>query len=81
MYIVLEFLNAIGIILEFLKKINGKSSQSGRVPLIFLEILMLCIQAEKIIKQYTYIQFGRSERGSVFYLRFSIFHSNQTEYL
>ena len=57
MYMVLEFLNANGTILEFLKKINGKSSQSGRVPLIFLEIFMLCIESEKIIKQYTYIQF------------------------
>ena len=60
MYMVLEFLNANGTILEFLKKINGKSSQSGRVPLIFLEILMLCIEAKKIVKQYTYIQFSVS---------------------
>ena len=60
MYMVLEFLNANGTILEFLKKINGKSSQSGRVPLIFLEILMLCIEAEKILKPYTYIHFSVS---------------------
>ena len=30
---------------------------SGRVPLIYLEILMLRIEIEKILKQYTYIKF------------------------
>ena len=33
---------------------------SGRVPLIYLEILMLRIETEKIIKSYTYIQFSVS---------------------
>ena len=74
---VLEFLNANGTILEFLKKINGKSSQSGRVPLIYLEILMLRIEAEKIIKSYTYIHFTR-EHSSHFYIIFSILNFNQT---
>ena len=48
------------------------------MPFIFLEILMLCNAAERIIKAYTYIQFSR-EHSSVFYLRFSIFYSNQTD--
>ena len=52
------------------KKINGTLPLCELFPLIFLEILMLCIETEKIIKQYTYIQFGRSERGSVFDFRF-----------
>ena len=73
----LEFLNMIGTILEFLKYINGKSSQSGRVPLIYLEILMLCIEIKKILKKYTYIHFIR-EHSSVFNLKFSIFLFNQT---
>ena len=50
---------------------------SGRVPLIYLEILMLWIEPEKILKPYTYIQFSR-EHSSAFNIRFSIFHSNQT---
>ena len=50
---------------------------SGRVPLIYLEILMLRIETEKILKTYTYIQFFR-EHSSAFNIRFSIFHSNQT---
>ena len=50
---------------------------SGRVPLIYLEILMLRIETEKILKPYTYIQFSR-EHSSAFNIRFSIFHSNQT---
>ena len=55
----------------------GKSSQSGRVPLIYLEILMLRIETEKIIKPYTYIHFTH-EHSSHFYIIFSILNSNQT---
>ena len=43
-----------------------------------LEILMLRIEPRKCSKSYTYIHFFR-EHSSVFYLRFSIFHSNQTD--
>ena len=43
-----------------------------------LEILMLRIEPRKCFKSYTYIHFFR-EHSSVFYLRFSIFHSNQTD--
>ena len=77
MYMILEFLNVIRTILEFLKKLMERVHFSGRVPLIFLEILMLGIETEKIIKSYTYIHFSR-EHFSFFYLRFSIFHFNQT---
>ena len=45
--------------------------------MIFLEILMLCIETEKIIKSYTYIPFSR-EHSSHFYIIFSILNSNQT---
>ena len=51
---------------------------SGRVPLIYLEILVLHNETEKILKTYTYIQFFR-EHSSAFNIRFSIFHSNQTD--
>ena len=50
---------------------------SGRVPLIYLEILVLHNETEKILKTYTYIQFFR-EHSSAFNIRFSIFHYNQT---
>ena len=52
---------------------------SGRVPLIYLEILMLRIETEKILKTYTYIQFFR-EHSSAFNIRFSIFLFNQAIY-
>ena len=76
---VLEFLNVIRTILEFLKKSMERVHFSGKVPFIFLEILMLHIELEKIIKSYTYIHFSR-EHYSFFYLRFSIFHFNQTRH-
>ena len=47
------------------------------MPLIYLEILMLRIEAEKIIKSYTYIHFTR-EHSSHFYIIFSILNSSQT---
>jgi|GEM_PF-5758538 len=43
-----------------------------------LEILMLRIEPRKCFKSYAYIHFFR-EHSSVFYLRFSIFYSNQTD--
>ena len=50
----LEFLSVNETILEVLKWINGKSSQGGKVLLIYLEILLLYIETEKIIKN-TYL--------------------------
>jgi len=50
---------------------------SGRVPLIYLEILVLHNETEKILKTYTYIQFFR-EYSSTFNIKFSNFHFNQT---
>ena len=46
----------------------------GRVPLIYLEILMLRIEPEKILKPYTYIQFFH-EQSSTFNIRFLLFYT------
>ena len=51
---------------------------SGRVPLIYLEILMLLIEPEKILKTYTYIQFFR-EYSSTSNIKFSNFHFNKAD--
>ena len=60
MYMVLEFLNANGTILEFLKKSMERVHKVEGCHWFFLEILMLCIDTEKILKPYTYIHFSVS---------------------